>query len=95
MAAAAMINDYEQVRAAALAPGSSPGTRQWLKRLVGEGLYAWIMTRSVAQPHDRAPISMDYSSGIIAERNKRDAIVQLLASMTLRSLTEEIDVYIQ
>ena len=86
MDAAAMINDYEQLRAASLASRCSPGTHPWLKRLVGEGLYAWLMTRNSAQSHDQALASINTSSPSAAVLNQHDAIVQLLASMTLRSI---------
>jgi hypothetical protein len=89
----ALINDYEQVREAFLRSPSSAATRPCLKRLVGEGLYAWVMTRKRAQPNDLA--ATDYSVTSSAELKASDAIVQLMASMTLRSLTEETHDYLQ
>lgn len=95
IAAAARIDDYEQVRAAALTSRPAPVTRRWSQQLVGEGLYAWLMTRNGAQPHERAPTSVDVSSARTTQLKQRNAIVQLLASMTLQSLTEDNHVYVQ
>jgi hypothetical protein len=89
----ALINDYEQLREAFLRSPSSAATRPCLKRLVGEGLYAWVMTRNRTQTNDLAPT--DYSAPSSTELNASDAIVQLMASMTLRSLTEETHDYLQ
>ncbi len=96
MNAAAMINDYERLRAAALTQRSASGSRRRLKQLVGEGLHAWLMARSDAQAPRRTPTS----SGVSPERNvqltqQRHDMVQLLASMTLQSLTEDTHVYLQ
>jgi hypothetical protein len=89
----ALINDYEQLRESFLRSPSSAATRPCLKRLVGEGLSAWVMTRKRAQPNDLA--RTDDSAASTAELNASDAIVQLMASMTLRSLTEETHDYLQ
>ncbi len=89
----ALINDYEQSREAFLRLPSSAATRRCLKRLVGEGLYAWVMTRKRAQSNDLA--ATDYPAPGGAELDASDAIVQLMASMTLRSLTEETHDYLQ
>lgn len=96
IAPAAMIDDYEQARSAALTSRPAAVTRRWLQQLVAEGLYAWLMTRSGGvKLHKRAPTWVDVSSTRTAQLKQHHAIVQLLASMAIQSLTEDNDVYLQ
>ena len=95
MNAAAMINDYERLRAAALTSRSASGTRQRLKQLVGEGLHAWLMARSDAQAPTRTPTPSGISAGRNLQLTQRHDMVQLLASMALQSLAEDTHVYLQ
>lgn len=85
-----MINAYERLRAAALK--STPGTGKRVTQLLSAGLHAWLMTRSGAV----APaVPLGVSQGRTVQRRQRHDIVQLLASMTLQSLTENADVDLQ
>lgn len=93
MNAAAMINDYERLRAAALTSRSASGSRQRLKQLVGEGLHAWVAC-SDAQAPTRTPTSSGISPGRNLQLTQRHDMVQLLASMALQSLAEDTHVYL-
>ena len=85
-----MINAYERLRAAVLK--STPGTGKRLTQLLSEGLHAWLMTRSGAEA---PPVSLGVSRGRPVQLTQRHAIVQLLASMTLQSLTEDANADLQ
>ena len=87
MPTTAMINAYERLRAAALK--STPGTGKRLTQLLRAGLHAWLMTRSGAAA---PPVSPGVARGRSVQRRQRHDIIQLLASMTLQSLTENADV---
>ena len=90
-----MTNDYEQARSAALTSRPAVVIRRWLQQLVAEGLYAWLMSRSAAQAHERTPTLIDVSPICTAQLKQRRDIVELLASMAIDSLTEDNDVYLQ
>jgi hypothetical protein len=90
MHTAAMINDYERLRAAALK--STPGTGKRLTQLLSGGLHAWLMTRSGAES---PPVSPGVSRGRTIQLTQRHDIVQLLASMTLQFLTEDANADLQ
>lgn len=91
MNAATMINDYERLRSVALASRSASGTCRRSMPLVDQGLHAWLMGRSGAQPITSASVA----SGRTVHLMQRHDMVQLLASMALRSLTEDTHVYLQ
>ena len=87
--ATVIINAYEALRAAVLMSPCSPLTHPSIKRVMAEGLYAWINTLNGTPSNEPAQTSVDSSSGFTDTFNESDAIVGLIASMTLQSLTEE------
>ncbi len=92
---AATIKDYEDLRATAFISTSAPGIHHGLKQLISAGVHTWVMARNGMAPHDQARTSIDASPAIASQRDTRDTIVALLASMTLQSITGGIDVHIQ
>ncbi len=89
-----IISAYEALRASVLTSQVSPLTYRSMTRLIAEGLHAWIITLNGIPLNEPAPTAVDYLSEFTAEFNGSGAIVQLIASMTLQSLTEETDEYI-
>jgi hypothetical protein len=87
--ATAMISAYEALRASVLTAQCSPFTHRSMQRVISEGLYAWIITLGRTCSNEPARTSVDNSSDFTAPCNESGAIVQLIASMTLQSLTEE------
>ena len=85
-----LTGDYEQLRAAALTPRSSSAGSSCAQRLVDEGLYAWLMNRGGAQVPGHPG-----AARVSGQRQQRHDMIQLLASMTLQSLTENADVDLQ
>lgn len=78
---ATTVADYEALRASFLASRVSPATRSRIRRLLAEGLHAWLATQpsaQPAQPADPLPITTDLTD--------HDDLIQLMACMTLRSL---------
>ena len=80
------ITDYEALRAAFLASRASPATRSEYQRLIGEGLHAWLKRQSWARPGKAQRAPPPGSRPITAEVPDNEALVQLIASMTLGSL---------
>ncbi len=87
--APAIISAYEVLRASVLTLQVSPFTHRSMQRLISEGLYAWIITLNEIPSNELARTSVDYSSSFTDPFNESGAIVALIASMTLQSLTEE------
>ena len=89
--ATAIINAYEALRASVLSSQVSPFTQRSQQRLIAEGLYAWIITLNETLANEPAQTPVEVSSDFTATSpfNERGAIVELIASMTLQSLTEE------
>ena len=87
--ATAIINAYETLRAAVLTSQCSPLTHRSMQRLISEGLYAWIITLNGTCSNEPVRTSVDLSSDFTAPFNESGAIVELIASMTLQSLTEQ------
>ena len=85
----AIINAYEALRASVLISQCYPLTHQSMQRLISEGLYAWIITLNGTCSNEPVRTSVDFSSDFTAPFNESGAIVELIASMTLQSLTEE------
>ena len=85
----AIISAYEALRESVLTPHFSPVIRWSMKRLIAEGLHAWIITLNWTPSSEPARTSVEYSSEFTDELNESGAIVQLIASMMLQSLTEE------
>ncbi len=78
---ATTVADYEALRASFLASRAYPATRSRIRRMVAEGLHAWLATQPSAQPApaaDPLPITVEVPD--------HDDLVQLMACMTLRSL---------
>ena len=84
----AIISAYEALRAAVLSSPCSPLAHRSIKRVIAEGLYAWLITL-YANPNEPVRTSVDYSSSFTDTFNESGPIVELIASMTLQSLTEE------
>ena len=80
------VADYEALRAAFMASGASPATRLENQRLIGEGLHAWLKRQSWACPGKAQRAPSPGSRPITAEVPDNEALVQLIASMTLGSL---------
>ena len=89
---ATTVADYEALRASFLASRASPAMRSRIRRVVAEGLHAWLASQPsthVSQVR-RAPAA--YSVPISADLPdngdlpNHDDLVQLMACMTLRSL---------
>lgn len=87
--ATTIINAYEALRASVLRSQCSPLTQRSMQRLISEGLYAWIMTLNGTDSNEAVRTAVDFSSDFTAPFNESGAIVELIASMTLQSLTEE------
>ena len=85
----ALISAYEALRAAVLMSQCSPLAHRSIKRVIAERLYAWIITLNEIPANEPTRTLIDCSSGFSAPFNESDAIVELIASMTLQSLTEE------
>ncbi len=77
------VTDYEALCAAFLAPRASPATRLEYRRLIAEGLHAWFKRQPLTRPSQTPPPG---SLPITAEGLDDEALVQLIASMTLGSL---------
>ena len=88
-----IISAYEALRDSVLTSPFSPVRLRSMKRLIAEGLHAWIMTLNGTPSNEPVRMAVDDSSAFTAQFNESDTIVQLIASMTLQSLTEEIDEY--
>ncbi|NNF96793.1 MAG: hypothetical protein HKM94_07710 [Halobacteria archaeon] len=88
--APAIINTYEVLRASVLRSQISPFAHRSMQRVIAEGLYAWIITLNEIPSSELARTSVDYSSSFTDPFNESDAIVRLIAAMTLQSLTEEM-----
>ena len=80
------VTDYEAPRAAFLAPRASPATRLDIQHLIAEGLQAWLKRQLLACPGKAQRAPPPGSRPITAEGPANEALVQLIASMTLRSL---------
>jgi hypothetical protein len=80
------VTGYEALRASFLASRAAPATRLGIQRLIAEGLQAWLKRQPLARPckAQRAPPPCSPSS--TAEVPGNEALVQLIASMTLGSL---------
>jgi hypothetical protein len=78
-----LVTDYEALRAAVLATRASPDTRLGIRRLIAEGLHAWLKRQPWVRPEQAPPPS---SPPLSAEGPDDEALVQLIASMTLGSL---------
>ncbi len=89
--ATAISSAYEALRASVLTSQISPFTHRRMQRLISEGLYAWIITLNGTPSNEPARTSVDFSSDFTATStfNESGTIVELIASMTLQSLTEE------
>jgi len=87
--ATAIIDAYEALRAAVLRSQVSPFAYQSMQRVIAEGVYGWIITLNGTPSDEPTRTSVAYSSGFTNTFNESDAIVGLIASMTLQSLTEE------
>ena len=87
--APAIINAYELLRASVLRSKVSPSSHRSMQRVISEGLYAWIITLNAIASKEPTRTLVDAASGFTAPCNENDAIVELIASMTLQSLTEE------
>ena len=83
---ATTVADYEALRASFLASCASPATRSRIRRLVAEGLHAWLATQPSAHTSQAQPAPAAYSLPITADLPDHDDLVQLMAFMTLRSL---------
>ncbi len=84
----AIIGAYEALRASVLRSPCSPLAHRSINRVMTEGLYAWIITLN-GNPNEPARTPVDFLSDFNAPCNESGAIVALIASMTLQSLTEE------
>ncbi len=80
------ITDYEALRAAVLNSGASSATHLSSQRLIAEGLHAWLKRQSWACPGKAQRAPSPGSRPITAEVPDNEALVQLIASMTLGSL---------
>lgn len=80
------VADYEALRASFLAARASAATRANIRRLVAEGLHAWLASQPSAPSSNvqRAPAAD--SLPISADLPEHDDLIQLMACMTLRSL---------
>jgi hypothetical protein len=80
------VTGYEALRASFLASRATPTTRWGIQRLIAEGLHGWLKRQSLVHrcKTQRAPPAC--SPPIAAEVPGNEALVQLIASMTLRSL---------
>ena len=89
--ATAISSAYEALRASVLTAQISAFTHRRMQRLIAEGLYAWILTLNATPSNEAARTSVDFSSAFTATstRNDSGALVELIASMTLQSLTED------
>ncbi len=84
---ATTVADYEALRASFLTARASAATRASIRRVVAEGLHAWLASQPSAhasQAQQRAPAA--YSVPISADLPNNDDLIQLMACMTLRSL---------
>ena len=80
------ITDYEALRAAVLSSGASSATHLNRQRLIAEGLHAWLKRRALVRPGKAPRVPPSGSLPITAEGSDHEALVQLIASMTLGSL---------
>ncbi len=81
---ATTVANYEALRASFLASRVSPAKRSRIRRMVAEGLHAWLATQPSAHTAQRAPAADPLP--ITVEVPDQDDLVQLMACMTLRSL---------
>lgn len=79
---ATFVAGYEALRASFLASRASPAVRLGIQRMIAEGLNAWLTSQPTKA--QRAPPA--YSSLVTVEVPGNEDLVQLMASMTLRSL---------
>lgn len=77
------VTDYEALRTAFLASRASPATHLGIRQLIAEGLHAWFKRQPSVRLGQAPPPS---SPPLIAEGPSDEALVQLIASMTLGSL---------
>lgn len=80
------VTDYEALRASFLASRASPATRLAIQRLIAEGLHARLKSQPLARPSKAQRAPPPGSAPITAEVPGNEALVQLIASMTLGSL---------
>ena len=80
------ITDYEALRAAVLNSGASSATHSSSQRLIAEGLHAWLERRALMRPGKVPRVPPSGSLPITPEGAAHEALVQLIASMTLGSL---------
>lgn len=80
------ITDYEALRAAVLSSGASSATHLSRQRLIAEGLHAWLKRRALVRPGKVPRVPPPGSLPITPEGSDHEALVQLIASMTLGSL---------
>ncbi len=85
----AIISAYEALRAAVLRSQCSLLTPRSMQRLISEGLYGWIITLNGTDSNEAVRTGVEFSSDFTAPFNESGAIVELIASMTLQSLTEQ------
>jgi hypothetical protein len=95
MNAATLINDYEHLRAGVLASRSAAGTHRRSMHWLDQGLHAWLVGRSGAPPQPAPTPSGLVASAYTIPLMQHHDMVQLLASMTLQSITEDTHVCLQ
>ncbi len=83
---ATTVADYEALRASFLASRASPATRSRIRRMVAEGLHAWLASQTTAHSSQAQRAPAAYSVPISADLSDHDDLIQLMACMTLRSL---------
>lgn len=83
---ATTVADYEALRASFLASRVSPATRSRIRRMVAEGLHAWLASQPSAHTSQAQPAPAADPLPITVEVPDHDDLVQLMACMTLRSL---------
>ena len=81
---ASLVASYEALRAAFLASRTSPATRLGIQRMIAQGLHAWLTSRAPACPCKAQQVP--YSPPITAAVPGNEALVHLIAAMTLQSL---------
>ncbi len=88
---ATTVADYEALRASFLASRASPATRSRIRRVVAEGLHAWLASQPSAHASQAQWAPAPDSLPISADLPDHDDLIQLMACMTIRSLNFSLE----
>ncbi len=80
------VTDYEMLRASFMTSKISSTTRLGIQRLITEGLLAWFKRQSLTLPRKVQQEIPAGSRSISDDEPDNEALIQLIASMTLQSL---------